>query len=195
MVTSVKKKIVLLNKEIEYELKTSTRARALRLSVYPGGSLVVTAPQFISTGCVENFIVRKSHWILEKIEHLSKFVGTFVRAKRSGGKREYRLFKDKALLLVQNRVEYFNSVYQFKFNRISIRNQKTRWGSCSKRGTLSFNYKIVKLPVHLADYIIVHELCHLGEFNHSKKFWDLVARVLPNHRGLRKELKKSGSIF
>jgi predicted metal-dependent hydrolase len=191
----VTKKILLAGKEVEYEFKTSTRARALRLSVYPGGSLVVTAPSFISEGRVEDFIVRKSHWVIKKIEQLSTFVGTFVRAKRTGGKREYSLLKDSSLTLVQNRVEHFNSIYQFKFNRISIRNQKTRWGSCSKRGNLSFNYRIVKLPAHLADYIIVHELCHLGEFNHSKKFWDLVARVIPNHRVLRRELKKVGSIF
>jgi len=192
---SVTKKILLEGKEIEYELKKSIRARALRLSVYPGGSLVVTAPHFVSEGRVEDFIVRKSRWVVEKIEHLKKFVGTVLGVKRSGGKREYRLLKERALVFAQERVEYFNAIYQFTFKRISIRNQKTRWGSCSKRGNLSFNYKIVKLPQHLADYIIVHELCHLGQFNHSKKFWDLVARVVPNHKALRRELKKVGSIF
>ncbi len=191
----VTKKITLEGKEIEYEFKTSTRARALRLSVYPGGSLVVTAPAFVSEGRVEQFIVRKSRWVLEKIEQLKKFVGTFLPVKRSGGKKEYKLLKNQALAFAQERVAYFNSIYQFKFNRISIRNQKTRWGSCSKRGNLSFNYKIIKLPPHLADYIIVHELCHLGEFNHSRQFWDLVAKVVPNHQALRKELKKTGSIF
>ncbi len=194
MKSGVKKSIVLLGKEVPYELKTSMRARALRLSVYPGGSLVVTAPNFISEGRVEDFLTRKSHWVIEKIEHLKKFVGTFIQ-KRSGGKREYRLLKSQAHILAQSRVEHFNSIYQFKYDRISIRNQKTRWGSCSKRGNLSFNYKIVKLPVYLQDYLVVHELCHLGEFNHSQKFWDLVARTVPNYRVLRKELKKISSIF
>jgi hypothetical protein len=70
-----------------------------------------------------------------------------------------------------------------------------RWGSCSKKGNLNFNYKIALLPQRHSDYVIVHELCHLREFNHSKKFWDLVEQAVPNHRALRTELKRAGVGF
>ncbi len=80
-------------------------------------------------------------------------------------------------------------MYGFSFKKVSVRAQKTRWGSCSKAGNLNFNYKIALLPSVIADYIIVHEICHLGAFDHSKKFWDLVALTVPGHKAIRKSLK------
>lgn len=106
--------------------------------------------------------------------------------------KKYKENKDKALSIVKDRIEYFNTIYNFKWNRIVIRNQKTRWGSCSRKGNLNFNYKIALLPPESADYIIVHELCHLGEFNHSQKFWDLVAKTIPDYLVIRKDLRKNG---
>jgi len=99
-------------------------------------------------------------------------------------------YKEEARSLVETRAAYFNNFYNHSWNKITIRNQKTRWGSCSKKGNLNFNYKIVFLPPHIADYIIVHELCHLEQFNHSQKFWNLVAQTTPNYLEIRKELKK-----
>ena len=107
-----------------------------------------------------------------------------------GTKRGYIKNKDISLQLVKNRVEYFNQFYKFHYNKISIKNQKTRWGSCSKKGNLNFNYKIIFLPKELQDYLIVHELCHLKEFNHSKKFWDLVKLKIPNLNQVSKMLRK-----
>ena len=106
-------------------------------------------------------------------------------------RKEFLLNKESARTLARNRLEYFNAFYGFKFNRISIRNSRTRWGSCSKKGNLNFNYKIALLPEKYTDYIIVHELCHLGEFNHSPKFWALVASTVPDHKNLRKDLRKN----
>src|SRR5262249_14202616 len=88
--------------------------------------------------------------------------------------------KARAKELVTARLAYFNTSYNFKYNKITIRNQVSRWGSCSRKGNLSFNYRIVLLPPEMADYIVVHELCHLGEFNHGPKFWELVERTVPN---------------
>lgn len=95
----------------------------------------------------------------------------------------------RARVFVHHRLFVLNELYGFAYNRVAIRNQRTRWGSCSKRGNLNFNYRIASLPLHLADYVIVHELCHLGEFNHSPQFWNLVARAIPDHRERRKELR------
>lgn len=114
---------------------------------------------------------------------------------RINSKKDFIKHKEQALLLARNRVAYFNNSYNFGLNKINIRNQKTRWGSCSKKGNINFNYKIAFLPARLADYIIVHELCHLGEFNHSSSFWNLVAQTAPDYLEIRRELKRTGINF
>ncbi len=78
----------------------------------------------------------------------------------------------------------------FRFNKIAVRRQSSRWGSCSSRGNLSFNYKLMRMRKKVIDYVIVHELCHLREMNHSKKFWKIVGDILPDYKSLRAELKK-----
>ena len=99
--------------------------------------------------------------------------------------------REQARRFVAQRINYFNGFYNFKINRISIKNTKTRWGSCSEYGNLNFNYKIIYLKPELADYLIIHELCHLGELNHSKKYWDLVKKTVPNFVNINKELRKT----
>lgn len=120
------------------------------------------------------------------------------RVRRSLGHRlfvrnsetEYKKHKESARAIVAQKINEFNEFYRFNVGRISIRNQRSRWGSCSKKGNLNFNYRLALLPDDLANYLIVHELCHIGEFNHSKDFWNLVAKTLPQHAELRKQLRK-----
>jgi predicted metal-dependent hydrolase len=112
-----------------------------------------------------------------------------VKIKRKN--LNYIKYKKQAVVLVRERLEYFNTFYNFKYGRVAIRNQKTRWGSCSKKGNLNFNYKIVLLSPKQADYIIVHELCHLKEFNHSQRFWDLVAKAVPDYKEVRHSLRNN----
>lgn len=78
----------------------------------------------------------------------------------------------------------------FNVNKVTIRSQRTRWGSCSSVASISLNYKLIFLPDHLARYIVIHELCHLKHFNHSKRFWNLVAQFEPNYNDCRKQLNK-----
>jgi predicted metal-dependent hydrolase len=105
-------------------------------------------------------------------------------------KVEYKEHKERARTLINQKITDFNAFYHFNIGRISIRNQRSRWGSCSKRGNLNFNYRVVLLPDALLNYVIVHEMCHIGEFNHSKNFWNLVAQTIPDHVELRKQLHK-----
>ena len=111
------------------------------------------------------------------------------RKRAKSGKANYIKYKEAARILAKRKVAQYNQRYGFLVNRIAIKNSKTRWGSCSKKGNRNFNYKIALLPEALADYIIVHELCHLGEFNHSKKFWALVARVIPHYKVIKKKFR------
>ncbi len=172
-----------------YLLKRSLRARALRVAVYPDARVVVTVPRFFSTGAVERFLQKHARWIERAL----------VRTK---GKEVIRLahkdipmLKKRAATVAAARCAYFAEVYGVRFKKISIRAQKSRWGSCSRSGTLSFNYKIAALPERIADYIIVHEICHLREMNHSTKFWELVSRSVPQHREIKKALRDTIIVF
>ena len=104
-------------------------------------------------------------------------------------RRGYLKLREQARALVHARLCYYNAFYGHRVGKVFIKNHKRRWGSCSERGNLNFNYKILHLPPALQDYIIVHELCHLAEFNHAPAFWALVARTTPNHRTLRTHLR------
>ena len=181
------KKITLENKEIRYRLKKSRRARQMRLTIYCDGSLVATVPQRFSSNVLEKFILEKSGWIIKKMDYFQNFSHKEFWNNSPG---DFLKYKEQAYELASQRVEYLNQAYQFKPGKIRIRNQRTRWGSCSRNGNLSFNYKIVFLPPLLADYIIVHEICHLGEFNHSARFWNLVGKTIADYKNLRKEVRR-----
>ena len=112
------------------------------------------------------------------------------RRRATSVTKHYLEHKEAARGFVHARVATWNEIYGFQFNRIAIRNQRSCWGSCSEHRNLNFNYKLLFLPEHLADYVIVHELCHLQEFNHSPNFWNLMARALPDYKELRKELRR-----
>jgi len=130
-------------------------------------------------------------FVITRIRRLRKV----RRANRRGSNAQYLKYKEKTRILVENRISEFNKFYNYKINRIAIRNQRTRWGSCSKSGNLNFNYKLALIPEKLADYVIVHEICHLGEFNHSKSFWKLVEQTIPDYLERRNELKKINSNY
>ncbi|MCR4285601.1 MAG: M48 family metallopeptidase, partial [Candidatus Kaiserbacteria bacterium] len=93
----------------------------------------------------------------------------------------YNEHKERARILIHERLTYWNTFYNCSYNKVAIRNQSTRWGSCSMKRNLNFNYRIALLPQELMDYVIVHELCHLIEFNHSSAFWACMGRALPDH--------------
>ncbi|MCF7843823.1 M48 family metallopeptidase [Candidatus Gracilibacteria bacterium] len=172
--------------DIEYSLSVSKRAKFIRLVISREGLLKVTIPFLVNENIAEDFIIQKSKWIIEKMENAKKNPKVAVQKHT---KQEIKEYKTQALNIVSSRLEYWNTFYNFTYNKITIKNTKSRWGSCSKKGNLNFNYKIVLLPQKLADYIIVHELCHLGEMNHSSKFWTLVSKTIPDHKELRKQLK------
>lgn len=182
----MEKRIKIGDKQIKYITKISKRAKRIRLTVCRRNGLAAIRPYGLSEKIVERFIREKSKWVLSKLAHLKQFNNTYFL---KDNREEYLKRKNEALKFSYERISHYNKIYNFNFNRICVKNQKTRWGSCSKKGNLNFNYKIVLLPIEMADYIIIHELCHLKELNHSPKFWNLVAKAAPNYLEIRKELK------
>ena len=169
---------------VGYELKRSRRAKYMRLTVRPGGTVVLTAPVGLSMNAIERFVASRSSWLANAIERMRQL------KELPSGKKEYYSHREAARTMVHERLRYWNAVYKFSYQRVAIKNTKSLWGSCSLRGNLNFSYKILFLPRELQDYIIVHELCHLVERNHAAGFWKLVALVLPNHKALRRELRR-----
>lgn len=179
--------IILNNTPVNYKLNISRRARRISISVGCETGLVVTVPLGIEDFRFERFLYAKASWILSKLDFVNSIKNHFW-VKQSKG--EYKLLKKQAHVLAIEKVLEWNKIYNFEFNSISIKNQKTRWGSCSQNKNLNFNYKIIHLPTNLLDYLIVHELCHLKELNHSKSFWQLVSLAIPDYKLRRKALKE-----
>jgi len=199
----MQKKITIEDEVLNYTLRKSRRARRVRLTVRLDGSVTLTSPLGASEQHAERFLREKAAWVLSKIRFFGKFLDAenpiFKNLARHRGRRDYLKFKEEARALITRRLAELSQNpahgYGFAYRAIAIKNQKTCWGSCSRRGNLNFNYKILFLPPAVQDYIIVHELCHLREFNHSPRFWALVARAVPDHVALRRALRRCGLNF
>lgn len=101
-------------------------------------------------------------------------------------------YREAARERFESRVAYYHSITGGNYTSITVRDQRSRWGSCSSRGTLSFNYRLIFAPAAVLDYVVVHELCHLTHMNHSADFWNMVASVMPEYREYRKWLREHG---
>jgi len=183
---------------MEYKIRESARAKNVSITVDLDGTIEVIKPFGMSMSAVESFIRKKKDWILKSVEYFKsfKYPENFDFKKiRRPTRRDYLKHKETTRTLVHQRLNYFNQIYNFRISRVAIKNQKRCWGSCSEKGNLNFNYRLLFLPAHLRDYIIVHELCHLKELNHSLRFWGLVERAVPRHKKIRKELKKQELLY
>lgn len=176
-------------KKIDYTVKRSQRARTMRLAIYPDGNVVVTAPKFFALQAIEDFVMKHSSWVRARVEETRG--RSILRIRRA----DIPNLKKQALTFAQERAEYFSAYYGVTYKKIAIRSQKSRWGSCSEHGNLSFNYKIAVLDRRLADYIVAHEICHIRQFDHSHAFWALVAEQFPDHKELRQKLRNTATIF
>jgi hypothetical protein len=184
----MKRTVKLNGRNIDYNLRKNKSAKRLSLSINCNGDVGLSIPTHFPVILAEKFLIEKADWLMEKLSRIeNNKTNPFSRHSH----KDYLDKKDNALALIENRINHFNSFYNFTINGITIKNQRSRWGSCSAKGNLNFNYKIVYLPENVADYIIVHELCHLKEMNHSPAFWSLVAQMIPECRQLRKILKQN----
>ncbi len=171
--------------DFSYKLRRSKRAKNISLSVYSDSRVILTIPWWVPVFVGKKFLESKRQWVIDKL----RVKGEELKTRKRSTRKDYLKNKEKARKFIKSRIEYLNQCYGFEYKRISIRDTRTRWGSCSAKGNLNFSYKLLFLPKELADYVIVHELCHLKEMNHSKKFWDLVERMAPDHKQIRKKIR------
>lgn len=157
-------------------------------------SVTVRAPYSASEKDIEEILKKKEAWISRHIEKIKKTKERFEAEPTEKLTREKVIaLAEEALKVIPERVEYFAKVIGVTYGKITVRNQKTRWGSCSSKGNLNFNCLLMLAPPEVLDYVVVHELCHRKQMNHSKAFWLEVEKVLPNYKEVRKWLKEEGS--
>ena len=157
-------------------------------------SVTVRAPRSASEKDIEEILKKKEAGISKHIEKIKEAKERFEAEPTEKLTREKVIaLAEEALKVIPERVEYFAKVIGVTYGKITIRNQKTRWGSCSSKGNLNFNCLLMLAPPEVLDYVVVHELCHRRQMNHSKAFWLEVEKVLPDYKEARKWLKEEGS--
>ena len=167
-----------------------TRRKTIGLEISPDLQITVRAPYHLSDVRIREFVESKQTWILK---HLAIMQDRLAHDPIPAGvmsDKELRHMTEEARIIIPERVKYFAQIIGVTYGQITIRHQKTRWGSCSSKGNLNFNWKLVLLAPELLDYVVVHELAHRREMNHSKNFWKIVEAELPDYRERRRRLKE-----
>lgn len=178
---------------MEYELIRSRR-KSISVEIKQDGRIIVRAPLRLPKREIERFLLEKQDWILShRARILQRNAEQAAHPIPALTDTQLRDLKRRASVVIPERVQYFAPLVGVDYGRITIRSQKTRWGSCSSSGNLNFNCLLLLAPPEVLDYVVVHELCHRKEMNHSPRFWAEVGRVLPDYKKRNKWLKENGS--
>ena len=171
---------------------TIIRSNRKTLSIQlKAGEIIARAPLRMKDKEIYSFIESKEQWIkkgLAKIEEHEKAVGELAPFTNE----ELGALAEKARVIISDRVKYYAPKAGVTYNRITIRCQRTRWGSCSSKGNLNFNCLLALFPLEVIDSVVVHELCHRKHMNHSPQFYAEVERVFPEYKKWHKWLKDNG---
>lgn len=180
----------MLNEKISYQIIRSQR-KTMSLEIKPDGQIIVRAPLRLSQVRIRRFVEQKQEWILKNLEKIQK--REVQRETVPGLSKEERTRRQQeACRKIPERTAYFAEKIGVSYGRITLRQQKTRWGSCSANGNLNFNWLLILAPPEVLDYVVVHELCHRRQMNHSQAFWNEVSAVLPGYKEQKKWLKDNG---
>lgn len=180
-----------LNITLDCQVIASDR-RNISLQITENKKILIKVPRWLPEYRLNSFIEEKKDWIIKTYNSIPAPKELSIREQNQLDALEKR-YRKAAKEYIPGRVAYFHQFTGGTYDKIVIRDQKTRWGSCSSNKTLSFNYRLMLAPPHILDYVIVHELCHLKHMNHSSEFWDAVEAVLPDYKERRKWLKEHGS--
>lgn len=175
---------------IPYEIVRSKR-KTYGIHVAPGGKVTVRIPLRGSEKFAISLAESKKNWIASCVLKLQNV--PVQREKTPSEKRLEAIYRKAAREYFPKRVSHYARMLGVTYGKISIRDQKTRWGSCSSEGNLSFNRRLILAPPDVLDYVVIHELCHRKEMNHSKEFWALVESLMPEYKERRKWLRENGN--
>ena len=170
---------------ITYEIIKSSR-KTIAVEVRQDGSVLVRAPRDCPQSRIDTFLKEKQAWVLAKVEEQKEKEADSMKIQPLS-EAEQRLYRDKAREIFEQKVSYYAQMMGVSYGRIAIRDQKTRWGSCSGEGNLNFNWRLIFAPA-----VVVHELAHRKEMNHSPRFWRVVEDTMPEYRKYQKWLKENG---
>ena len=170
-----------------------SKRKTIALEIKQDG-IYIRAPLRMSDAEIQNFLERKKDW-LQKHLHKQAERSAAVKNLPPYTHEELHALAEKALQVIPERVKYYAEVIGVDYGRITIRNQRTRWGSCSSKGNLNFNCLLMQMPDEIIDSVVVHELCHRKHMNHSSKFYAEVEKAFPNYQRCRKWLKENGGIY
>ncbi len=182
------------NKNINIEVIYSNR-KSISMEITRDLKVLVRAPFGMPKNEIQKFIDDKSSWLSKHLILTQQRIEMLEEQEKTVEKltmEEIHILADKALKVIPERVAYYAPIVGVDYGKITIRNQRTRWGSCSGKGNLNFNCLLMLMPSEVIDYVVVHELCHRIELNHSVKFWNEVQRVLPDYKEQRLWLKNNG---
>ena len=168
--------------------------RTLSLQVKNDGQVIVRAPRHVTLQEIAAFVRKNSAWLHKHLEKVRKEKELNAASPvQPLTMEDIQKLADEALRVIPDRVAHFAPLVGVTYGRITVRNQRTRWGSCSSKGNLNFNCLLMLAPPGILDYVVVHELCHRKEMNHSPKFWAEVAKVMPDYKERQKWLRTEGS--
>lgn len=169
---------------MEYEIIRSKR-RTVSLQVRCDGSVLVRAPLRTSEKAIDEFVIKHENWIKSKQK-----IAKNRHIPEDFSENEVKELKSKLKEIITPILEKYSKIMGVEPIKISINSAKTRFGSCSSKKTLNFSYRLALYPYEAIEYVCVHELAHLKEMNHSKKFWQIVASILPDYKKRKELLKK-----
>lgn len=176
----------------EYNVKVRrSKRKSAAIKITADMQIVVFVPLYVSDNEIEKMVISKSKWI---DEHMLKVQST-IDERSKLEKITFEQVKElanQAVEYIPKRVKYYAEKENFVYNKITIKNLVSRWGSCSTKGNLNFNCLLMLTPDYVIDYIVVHELCHLREMNHSEKFWAEVEKIMPDYQRAELWLKQNG---
>lgn len=180
---------------MDIELIRSDR-RSLCIEITSDCKVLVRAPRRMPERDINRFIGEKADWIdihLRKMQKRREEQNKTLETGRALSEQDIRLLTTRAKRVIPSKVRKYAEIIGVDYGRITIRMQKSRWGSCSGQGNLNFNCLLMNAPEEIIDYVVVHELCHRKEMNHSPRFWAEVEKILPDYKNRRKWLKDHGN--
>lgn len=166
--------------------------KSLSLEVTPDLEIKIKAPKGIPFRIIQDFVQKKYDWIDAKLTEYEQSPKRISLMLSNEAKNAY---KKQARAVITSYVTHYAGILSVTYGRIFIKEQKTCWGSCSSKRNLNFNWKLILMPEEILEYVVVHELAHLFEMNHSKAFWGIVESILPDYKERRKWLNENGKYY